>query len=299
MAGAIVTAALVPCAQAADHAEQVHQGASRLMAKDATWSLRLPKDDKVAFKGVANFDQAGAGSLPMLYPAPNAAGLLAAVITHAVIADSAQTRQKNQLQEAADKVLLPYQAVLSTYSHKDLMQKGLEKTMSAGSKKLVEFSEKPGADWFIESTPVFSITQDHSAIILENAVSVYRPNAPAAAAYENIVKVISHASSSKDLAVFWTANEGEKLKEESASLFAHSLDVAMSEAALGPGEGNAPHKTFRYFEGSVEKMERGQLVSERCNRVVIRNLRGWLMSIPAGQGAISPAAGQCGPGGAK
>ena len=167
------------------------------------------------------------------------------------------------------------------------MQRGLQMTSSGGRKKLVGFSEIPRAEWFVESDPVFLITQDQSAIILENSISIYAPDAPSAAAYQNTVKVVSEAKEGKDLAGFWTANQGEKLKQESASLLAQSLDIAMSEMAGSSSKDNSPQKTFRYFEGHSEKMERGQLVSEQCNRVVIKTLRGGLISVPARREASS------------
>jgi hypothetical protein len=42
----------------------------------------------------------------------------------------------------------------------------------------------------------------------------------------------------------------------------------------------SPHRTFRYPEGGVEKMERAQLVEAHCGRALLRTLRGWLMSVP-------------------
>lgn len=39
-------------------------------------------------------------------------------------------------------------------------------------------------------------------------------------------------------------------------------------------------KTFRYFQGGEKKFERGNLVKDDCDRLIIRNLRGGLISIP-------------------
>lgn len=280
-------------AKAGNDVEQVQQAARLPVTKDSSWSLRLPEDEKVTYRGVVNLDEAGMGTGSMMYPAPNAAGLLAAVITHGFIVDAQKKAQKDKLQAEADKVLLPYQAVLSEYKHIDLMQRALEKASTGGSKKLVAFSEKPGADWFVESRPVFLVTQDQSAIILDNAISIYAPGAPAAAAYQNVVRVVAKAREETDLASFWTANQGEKLKEESARLFADSLDIAFGELATGSSKDNNAHKTVRYLEGNVEKMERGELVSQNCSRVVIRTLRGWLMSVPARRSAAT-AVDECG-----
>jgi hypothetical protein len=282
-------------ARAANEAEQSQQSGPSLVSKDRDWILRLPKDDKVVYRGVVSLDGPDRASPSILYPASDAASLLAGIITHGILVGSANKIQKNKLQDKADEVLSPYHAVLDTFNHKELMQRALERTSMGGSKKLIEFSEKPEAGWLIESTPVFSITQDQSAIILDNSIAIYTPDAEPATAYRNNVKVVSQARDGENLDGFWIANQGEKLKEESASLFAQSLDIAVGEATRGASDENNAYKTIRYLEGNTEKMERAQIVSERCNRVVIKTLRGSLMSVPAKRGAAAaPGTDQCG-----
>ncbi len=258
--------------------------------RDATWSLRLPKDDKVTYRGLVSFDDAGVGAGGMVYPAPSALGFLAAVFTHGAIVESQKQSQKNKLQEQADKVLAPYDSILKDFSHKELMHRALEKTTTAGNKKLVDSTDKAGTDWSIASIPIFSMTQDRSAIVLENAIALYPPNVTVPA-YQNAVKVVSQPKGGAETD-FWSANGGSKLKEESAGLLAHSLDIAIVEATNAPGKDSA-QKTFRYLEGSAEKMERAQLISEHCNRVVIKTLRGWLMSVPARPSSDSPGTASC------
>lgn len=217
----------------------------------------------------------------MLYPAPNIGGFLAALITHGILLESTRSAQIEKNRQEANQVLLPYQSILDGYHYRDLMQSGLGKTTAGGSRKLVEFLEKPGSEWFIESLPVFSITQDQKAIILDNAVVIYAPDLPAAPAYQSVIRVVSKPESSVNPQSFWTANAGENLKSESARLLAESLDIAFSEANGGSAKRTNSHRTVRYMEGSKENMERGEVVSESCERVVLRNLRGWMMSVPA------------------
>jgi len=293
---AATLALMIPTIQtgATDDTGQVHQSSAQSITGESSWALRLPKDDKVVYRGEVSLDEAGMGTTQMLYPAPNAVGFLAAVFTHGALVESEKKSQKEHLQNEADKAIKSYEEVLSSYTYRELMQRGLQKTSMGGRKKLAEYTEKPGAEWLIESTPIFLITQDQSALILENSVSIYAPGATSTAAYQNIIKVISVTRVEKDLPGFWTANQGEKLKEESASLLAQSIDLAINDMANGSKENNNAQKTFRYFEGHSKKFERGQLVSEQCNRRVIKNLRGWLMSIPAMPNeSTSPTTVQC------
>jgi hypothetical protein len=249
------------------------------------WSLRLPKDDKVVFRGMVDPDKAGLRSpYGMLY-GPGPVGALITLGIQSAVVDTVRSRQMQKLQEEADKVLSPYEEALGSYSHKELMQKALDKSATPG-RKLVDFAEKPGTGWFVESTPVFAMTQDQKAIVMENAVLIYAPGA-SAASYQNIVRVVSQPKPEADPADYWNANRGEKLKEESATLLAHSLDLALREAMRPQRAEDAPQRTFRYVEGAVEKIERAELVSEYCNRWVIRNLRGFLMSVPARPGVLA------------
>jgi hypothetical protein len=50
-----------------------------------TWALILPEDEVVEFHGAVNFDRAGGKGGNMMYPAPNAAGLVAGIITHGLL----------------------------------------------------------------------------------------------------------------------------------------------------------------------------------------------------------------------
>lgn len=248
---------------------------------ETSWSFYLPKDDKVVYRGLVSFDDAGKNSGQMLYASPNAAGFLAAILTHGVIVESQKKNQKDQLQVEADNVLVPYQTILGDYLHKDLMQNGLQKISMGGKKELIELTEKSNSDWLIYSSPIFLLTQDQSAIVLENAISIYAPGAPETSAYQNIIRVVSEPKEDKDLVNLWTNNQGEKLKDESASLFARSIEISMNDMVSSTDNDNIPQKTFRYYQGQDKKVERGYLISENCNRMVIKSLRGQLISIPS------------------
>lgn len=257
------------------------------ISKEGDWSLQLPEDEKVAFKGVLNYDASGPSGSGMLYPAPNAVGLLAGLITHAIILESAKGRKKTAAQEAADKVLLPYQDVLQTFSHRELLQRALDKKVIDRQLKLLPYSEKSETTWLIQSIPVFSLTQDQSALVLDNTISISQPGMPP---YLNTIRVVSTAKNDPNLIQYWTANQGEKLKAVSAGMVAESVQIALNGVGGKLNTENTAYKTMRYFEGNTEKMERALLLSEHCNRVLIKTLRGWLMSIPAMQNETNRSA---------
>jgi hypothetical protein len=292
IAGTIIAMASVPIA-AADDAGEAPAPVLQAAETNAGWVLRLPKEEQVVYRGIVSFDSAGMGSGGMLYPAPGLEGFLAAVLTHGFIVEASKNSQKQKLQKKADKVLAPYQSIIGSYQHKDLMQRALGKLVVDGSKTVADFSAEPGGHWLIESAPVFSMTSDESAIVLDNVISVYAPGTPKTPVFQNVVRVISHPENATDLVGIRMKNDGESLKDDSASLLAESLQIAVDEVSRKAGENKNPHKTFRYFQGGTEQMERGQLVSERCNRVLLKTLRGWLMSVPSRKSTADAVDGSC------
>jgi hypothetical protein len=280
--GAIMIALFsIPSAHAGDENAPKQQDEALSKPKDLSWAVMIPKEDKVDYRGVVSFDKAGQGTGAMLYPTGGLgiAGLLVGIATHAAIVGGAKSSQKTAMQLKADEVLLPYRPVLDKYTNQELLQSSLQLTTISSNTKLIPSSEKSITDQTIESSPVFSLTQDQSTIVLENTISISTASKASTNAYQNTVKVVSSLRSGTEHTKFWTDNQGEKLKEVSARLMAYSLDMAINDLKNN-SKNDKPQKTFRYMEGDTEKMERGELISETCNRLVMKNLRGWLVSIP-------------------
>lgn len=246
-------------------------------APGQAWTLVLPEEDNVVFRGVLNYDASGPSGNGMLYPAPNAGGFLAGLLTHAILLESMKHKRKTAAQEAADKVLLPFGDILKTYTYRELMQRALDKRVVAEPIKLIPVAEKNPGERVIQSMPVFSVTQDQTALVLDNVISISQPGAPS---YVNTVRIVSAANEGPEGVQFWTANHGEKLKAVSAGMVADSLQIALQAAAGGYSADNTAFKTVRYPEGKTEKMERAILLREQCDRALIKTLRGWLMSVP-------------------
>lgn len=262
---------------ASARAEAASASVPELPSAGTGWTLQLPEDEKVMYKGVLSYDATGPNGSGMLYPAPNAGGFLAGLITHAIILESMKSRQKTAAQEAADKVLTPFTDVIQNYTYLELMQRAVEKMAPPQTVQLIPYAEKPQNEWLIQSVPVFSLTQDQTALVLDNVISISQPGA---ASYVNTIRIVSAPSQAPNLVQYWSANQGEKLKSLSVGLVADSLQIAMKGANGSFGGETPTYKTVRYLEGKTEKMERAQLLGEQCNRVLIKTLRGWLMSVP-------------------
>lgn len=295
-ASIVVGSLFCSVALAADEASARLLSETVANVENARWCLRLPQGEHVTYQGVVSFDNAGAGTGSIVYPAPNVGGLIAAIITHGLLVESTKKGQKDRLRATADEVLAPYKSILDKFTHRDLMRRAADKAPAGTDAQLVEESSDTGSQRVVESAPVFSLTQDQTAIILDNAIAIHMPGA-ATTSYKNTIRVISAAMDQADPVAFWTANDGEKLKDESAKLVAESLEIALRDTAVTAMPDTIAYRTIRYREGAAEKIERAQILGAQCDRLLIRNLRGTLMSVPAsGPATVTSAAELCEPG---
>lgn len=115
-------------------------------------------------------------------------------------------------------------------------------------------------------------------------IRIYAPGRKDAT-FARSIRIVSHAVAppGEDGELPWLANDGLRLIEESERLLA---DIAIRDSESAP-EATPLHKTIRYPEGGIERMERGELVSEECDRKLIRTLRGGLLSVPVTPGKAS------------
>ena len=242
----------------------------------APWAVRTPPPEPVPFRGVASMDGVGAPGA-MMYPAPGLAGLVAAIATHAVIANSIHQGAKSDIEKAADKILDPYGASLAAFTQRELLQSAAALSRH-GAPRWLAAADKADS-WIVTSQPVLSMTQDRAALVLDNEVSIVAPSGQPV--YGNRIRIVSAVHTQEDLAAYWGADDARALKAESARLLAASLDIALDEAGAPRAAGSTgTQRTVRYPEGGKQVFERAEVLKEDCDRLLVRNLRGWLMSVP-------------------
>lgn len=265
-------------------------GAALILAGNAVaddplprWTLQLPADGPLPFTGIVNLDEAGMAGGPMMYQAPDAAGLIAAIVVHGVIVDSARKIQRNKLIAAANEVVTPYRGVLDGFGHPELRQRVHQRLGIAGGE----------GELVVESAPMFALTQDEKALVLDNTIVFRGAQAGPQGVYQGVVRVVSDPLKGNAPRGEWLANKGEKLKDACARLVADSIEIALIDARTGadPAAAKPTQRTVRYSEGGTERMERASVVRQQCGRLIIRNLRGHLMSVPT-QSAVTDCSPQ-------
>jgi hypothetical protein len=245
-----------------------------LAAQDgaATWWWRQPQAPEVVWRGMLLAEGGGVGNGPQIgpYVVPGPLGLLAAVLTHGAIMQGVQSAQQKREQEEADKVLLPYGDLLKTWPASALWQ------AAAGGNEPIWDGSLPAPGAVMELVPVFTMAQDEGALLLDVAVKlVGNVGTPPLAA---VVRVVSSPLKVNDVRAHWSADDAKALKTAAAAMLAHAARLARQHASTSPDD--APARTHRYVQGSVERSERAQQVTADCGRVVLRTLRGGLLSVP-------------------
>lgn len=253
-------------------------GEASAIAPDTQWSVKLPADKEVVFHGVINADAAGLSPGGILYPAQGPILFLAAIVTHAIILEGKKRGQLSQQQEDADKVLLPYQPVIDKMDARDLVKTALAASAQGKSVKAVDTTPNPQTETILESTPVFWMTADQESIIVDNILSIRRPGGTEKPAYSNVIRVVAAPHNSPAPQNHWIGNDNN-LWETAVKLLAESIEIGLKDANVAATD-EKPFRTVRFNEGQQEKIERAQLIEDRCGRMLLKTLRGSLMSVP-------------------
>jgi hypothetical protein len=240
------------------------------------WEWRIPSAASLQMRGALDKDQQGGGPATVMYPGGSGLIFLTAILTHATLNAAARSSADARLQQEADQVLAPYRDLVDRFS--------LQQTAKGVSAHWPGLGKHHGSDsmprddaWLLEALPVFVMSRDARSLMAEVTVAAWAPPRTSLPTAMRMVKVVSSPITTENPEAAWHANEGKLFVDTLQGLLAEALEVAMADAQP---EGPAPQKSVRYMLGSKETIERGQLLKTGCQRAVLRNLRGWLMSVP-------------------
>lgn len=248
---------------------------------DASWAIQLPKAEAVQFRGHLNQDKAGMASGAILYPGAGLAGLLVAIAAHGAIQSSALSAQQRLMQAEADKVLVPFQPVLDAFSQRELFAGALARWDDGRQRQLIGHEEAVPSAWRVRVDPTFTMTQDQSALLLHAAIAVSAPPSATTLVYTNVISVVLRPLAGDNRREQWSADDGKALKTAAARMLAEALRVSLSDMTHPTQIEDSAFRTLRYREGNALRVERAAVLSQACGRWVIRNLRGWIKSVPA------------------
>jgi hypothetical protein len=228
------------------------------------------------FFGLLKTDTGREGASIMYQGGAGLAGFFAQVLTHAVMENEAQKKVLKEAQEEADRVLKNYEDLILQNTVSSLIQSSVEQLGSSNPVISIVNAESGVENenrLFIESLPIYYMSQDQKSIVLEHQLSAYYSDEPEKIIYQNMAKAISKKQNIEEDASRWKANSGELFFEATADLHLSSLNVLLKDMYknLNSQTNEATHK---YYIGEKKYYVRGKVLHEDCGYRAIRNLKG-------------------------
>lgn len=244
----------------------------------ASLDLRWPETQALVWSGIPAGEPAGT-TASMLYPAPNAGGLIVAILTHAVLVNGLRESEQQARQKTADQVLEPYKASIDRLDATQL-------TTALQARWAANHAGQNAARRIVHLQPHFRLSADHRVIVLDARIRIQDAEAPPdRPAIDRLVHVVSSPRDGEDPMAIWLDNDAQHFREEIVTMLNHGIDIALNVA---PQPATASARTQRYLFGKETRMERGQPLAAGCARVVLWTLRESWMSVPVPPG--DPAA---------
>ncbi|WP_372663009.1 hypothetical protein, partial [Hydrogenophaga sp.] len=210
----------------------------------------------------------------ILYPAPNAAGLLVAILTHSLLVNGTRESERKARQTASDQALLPYQGAIDRLNFDQLALDVQSRLISANTQPAT-----PPRVVYLQ--PHFRVATDHRVIVLDTGVRVQDAEAARQVRFDGVVQVVSPPREGDEPLTKWLDNDAQLFRDALATMLSHAVDIALR---IGKTTTTEPARTQRYVFGNEVRMERGQPLATGCGRVVLWTLRESWMSVP-----ISPS----------
>jgi len=234
----------------------------------APLEVRWAETQAVAWSGIPSSESAGT-TASFLYPASNAGGLIASVLTHSLLVSGSREIERKARQTVADQVLEPYKTVIDR----------LDASQLTGALQAHWATEPPNPGSMrrvVHLQPHFRVSSDHRVIVLDARIRVQEAEDRMAA--DRIVQVVSTPREGEDPLAAWLDNDAQYFREEIVTMLIHGIDIALNVASQ-PAIA-APARTQRYAYGNETRMERGQPLAAGCGRIVLWTLRESWMSVP-------------------
>lgn len=236
----------------------------------APLEVRWSGTPALTWSGIAASDPAGT-TASFLYPAPNAGGLIAAILTHSLLVNGSRESERQARQTAADQALEPYKTVIERLDAAQL-------TGVLQSRWASDQSVQGGARRIVHLQPHFRVSTDHRVIVLDARIRVHGVDESSERSIpDKWVQVVSTPRDGEDPLAAWLDNDALVFREEIVSMLTHGIAIALEAPPLPAA---APARTQRYAFGNETRMERGQPLASGCGRVVLWTLRESWMSVP-------------------
>jgi hypothetical protein len=239
---------------------------------------RVPDESSLAWQGQVGAASAGnQQGAHMMYPASNMLGLLAAVLTHAALESTSQAAANNRERLAADAQLAPYAVALQGWTALALWEASTRHAFPLAALEGRDASRPADSTWLGTARLNYTVNASLGVVTLEMAGEI-APDV-GAAPKKVMVRTVSATTPPDAARALWAADDAKVLKQIAVDLLAEALKLTASHETQ-PADTDMPFRTLRYQQGDNVVAERGQLLSDSCERRVMRTLRGNLLAVP-------------------
>jgi hypothetical protein len=237
----------------------------------------LKNSEKIDIRGEYNVSNA-VDSAGILYQGgAGIAGLLAQIATHAVINDNVRDGQLSAAQSDANKVLQPISHLIADMDTAHITVEDAEEY------SLAIPSVTSGEH--IKSRPIFFVAANFSSISLKNivwidGVSASKRKSKNKYKYSNLIQVSSRKFTNEEKKALLEPENADFLKKELQNLFHESLTIASREVKGNYRNSKNKMETFRLLGSSSKRYFRAEKVDTINDKLIVRNLRSWLVAMP-------------------
>ncbi len=248
---------------------------------------------KIDIRGEYNNDDSAESGHIMYSGAAGFIGLLTQVATHAAISNSVRNGKLSASQLEANKVLTPLAPVIDSLSLNEL----LFNSNSNSEYDLMSSISEDGES--IHINPIFFVAPDFSSISIKNIIWIEKKKSIKGSSkkakkvrrvrrskkdnylYRNLIQVISREYSQEERDKFQLTKDEGFFKAELQRLLHESLVIASREVKGSYTDNSNKMSTFKIAQQLKKSYFRGYQVDSLNNKLVVRNLRSWLIALPS------------------
>jgi hypothetical protein len=239
--------------------------------------MRMDENAPVDIRGVRDSQTTPDDVYSPVYDgSAGAAGIAGQILIHAMTAAEMQETRIRQQRELADSILEPVKDSLQGFTQGQLQFETIEYAF---------FTDPPAlADIVVDSKPIYYVSRDGRSMSVKNVINAYKYGREEPI-YRNVVEVVAPLIPDADPFNLLGLNGGSSMKATTRKLYVDSLGLAVSDMRGELREApDAVQRSHRIPHGGQLRVERGiklnidDKTALDADAVVLRNLRGWIIS---------------------
>lgn|GEM_PF-6887540 len=236
--------------------------------------IEYPTEPSIIFLGRMERSKSNEGGSVMYPGVGGAGGLLAGILVHAAVQNSANNKAKNNRLKKANHILRRYNDVIGDLTYADIFN-----SVSVNDKHVSNYHNMYDDlnVMMLRVEPVFYLTQNQKTIILKNKITFYESKYSEKVISSHIVEVHSRPKNIDDMESYWAENSFESFKKSIRNIFEESVTLGLNTYKK---DNNSKAKTVVFSDAGQKQVERGVILFKDCTNTAFITLRGVTKFVP-------------------